>query len=164
MKQKGFTLVELLIALPIGVVILGAIVSGVFLIPRGTAEVRDQAAALTDLENTAHWLNRDIVMGQVTDLLPGLPPVSTVTMDWNDYTGGPNSSIAHYVYYYLSGTQLLREYDSADNITIAGRNLSYAGFSIDNEGLVTVTLNSTPAGVRQKTVTRSYEIQMRALQ
>lgn len=163
MKQKGFTLVELLVALPIGVVVLGAIISGIFLVPRGTVEVRNQAAALADLENTAHWLNRDIVMGQVTNLLPGLPPVSTVTMNWNDYAGGPNSSIAHYVYYYLSGTQLLREYDGAGNVTIAGRNLSYAGFSIDNAGLVTVTMNTTPAGARQKTVTRSYQIQMRAI-
>lgn len=164
MKQKGFTLVELLIALPIGVVILGAIVSGIFLVPRGTTEVRNSAAALIDLENVAHWLNRDIVMGQVVDLFPGLPPVTTLNMSWNDYTGGPGSSNAHYVYYYRSGIQLLREYDSASNVTIAGRNLSYVGFSIDNDGLVTVTLNSTPAGTRQKIVTRSYQIQMRALQ
>ena len=164
MKQKGFTLIELLVALPIGVVALGAIVGAIFIIPRGTVEVRNQTAALADLENATHWLNRDIVVGQVTDMVPGAQPVSTVNMSWNDYTGGPGSSIAHYVYYYKSGTQLLRQYDSTGNVTIAGRNLSYVGLSIDNGSLVTVTLTTTPAGSRQKTVTRSYQIDMRAKQ
>ena len=164
MKQKGFTLIELLVALPIGVVVLSAIVGAIFLIPRGTTEVRNQTAALADLENATHWLNRDIVMGQITDMIPGAQPVSTLNMSWNDYSGGPGVSIAHYVYYYKSGTQLLRQYDSAGNVTIAGRNLGYVGFSIDNGSLVTVTLNTTPAGPRQKTVTRSYQVQMRAKQ
>ena len=164
MKQKGFTLVELLVALPIGVVVLGAIVSAIFVIPRGTVEVRNQTVALADLENAAHWLNQDIVVGQVVDLMPGAQPVNTVNMSWNDYTGGPGSSIAHYVYYYMSGTRLIREYDGTNNVTIAARNLSYVGLSIDNGSLVTVTLTTVPSGPRQLSVTRSYQIDMRAKQ
>ena len=164
MKQKGFTLVELLVALPIGALLLASIVAGVFLIPRGTIEVRNSTAALADLENIAHWLNRDIVMGQETSMVAGTQPVTSVNVSWNDYTGGPGSSIAHYVRYYTSGTQLLREYDGAANFTIAGRNLSYVGFSINSGGLVTVNLTTSPAGPRQKTISRSYNIQILGIQ
>ena len=105
-------------------------------------------------------------MGQVTDLVPDALPVSTANMTWNDYTGGPGSEIAHYVVYThnIANHQLLREYDSADNITIAGRNLTYVGFSIDYGSLVTVNMTSSTEEAFGSVVTRTYVIQMRAKQ
>ena len=141
-------------ALPIAVVALGAI----FLVTHGTIDVRSKTTALADIENAAHWLTRDIMMGQ-NIVIEDEP--TTANISWNDYSGGMGNEIAHYVFYTHSGTELLREYDSADNTTIAGRNLSYVGFSPDfDSNLVTVTLTSTPEEASRSTVTRTYIIRI----
>ena len=161
MKQKGYTFIELIVALPIAVVMLTAIVGAIFMVVRGTIDIRSETVAQADIENAAHWLTRDIIMGQSIDLLEGAPPVNTVNLSWIDYAGGLEGEISHYVLYTHSGTELLREYDSADNITIAGRNLADVSFTLDGN-LVTVTLTSTPEEASRSTVTRTYVIEMRA--
>jgi len=161
MKQKGYTLIELLVALPIAVVALGAIVGAIFLVTYGTIDIRSKTTALADVENAAHWLTRDIIMGQSIDMLEDAPPVNTVNLTWIDYTGGVGNEHSHYVVYTHSGTELLREYDSANNTTIVSRNLSDIGFTLNGD-LVTVTLTSTPEEASGSTVTRTYVIEMRA--
>jgi prepilin-type N-terminal cleavage/methylation domain-containing protein len=164
MNQKGFTLIELLVAVAIlGIVVVG-IVSSIFQIVQGGTQIAGKSVALADIDNAAHWLTRDIVMGQSTDLVYDDPPTGNMTMTWNDLTGWAEAeeSISHSAVYTHSGTQLLREYDSANNTTIVGRHLTDVGFSIDIDGnLVTVTLTSSPDGVRASTVTRKYLIRMR---
>ena len=162
MNQKGFTLIELVVALAIlGIVVVG-IVTSIFQIMQGRAQIAGKSVALADIDNAAHWVTRDIVMGQSTDLEDDAPPTGNMTMTWNDLTGWAEAeeSISHSVVYIHSGTQLLREYDSANNTTIVGRHLTDVGFSI-NGNLVTVTLTSSPDGVRASTVTRRYLIRMR---
>ena len=160
MKQKGFTLIEMLVALGVGTVILLSIVGSIFLVMRGTPEIRKEVVALTDIENAAHWLTRDIVMGQVTTLVEEEEPVSTVNMTWDNLAAQEGEEISHHVVYTHSGTELLRQYDSADNITV-GRHLTYVGFSIEGS-LVTVALTASLDGTPRSTVTRTYVIQMRA--
>ena len=161
MKQNGFTLIELLVAMGIGVVLLTAIVGSIFLVAYGSMDVRNEMVALADIENAAHWLTRDIVMGQVTNLVEGEEPVSTANMTWDDLTAEEGEEISHYVVYTHSGTELLRQYDSANNTIIVGRNLTYVGFSLDGS-LVTVTLTASSDGMPRSTVTRTYVTQMRA--
>ena len=160
MKQKGYTLIELLVVLPIAVVMLSAIVGSIFMVGRGTIYVRSEMVALIDIESAAHWLARDIIMGQSINILEGAPPVNTVNLTWIDYTGGAGSETSHYVVYTHSGTELLREYDSADNTTIVARNLTDVSFTLNGD-LVTVTLTSTPERESHSTVTRTYVIEMR---
>jgi prepilin-type N-terminal cleavage/methylation domain-containing protein len=162
MNQKGFTLIELVVALAIlGIVVVG-IVTSIFQIMQGRAQIAGKSVALADIDNAAHWLTRDIVMGQSTDLENGEPPTGNMTITWNDLTSWAEAeeSISHSAVYTHSGTQLLRKYDSANNTTIVGRHLTDVGFSIDGN-LVTVTLTSSPDGVPASTVTRKYLIRMR---
>jgi len=161
MKQKGFTLIELIVALGIGVVLLSAIVSSIFLVVHGSIDVRSRMTALADIENAAHWLTRDTIMGQSLDLLEGAPPANTVNITWFDYTGGSGNETAHYAAYTHSGTELRREYDSANNTAIVARRLTEVGFSLDGD-LMTVTLISTPERASRSTVNRTYVIEMRA--
>jgi len=173
MKQKGYTLIELLVALPIGVVVLAAIVSGIFQVVHGTIDIRSETVAQADMENAVHWLTRDVMMGQSiwrtwdpitgqgTELLQDSPATDNVTLTWTDCTGGLGNEHSHYVVYAHSGTELRREYDSVDNTTIVGRNLSDVKFSLSGD-LVTVTLTSTHEKLARSTVTRKYVIEMRA--
>jgi prepilin-type N-terminal cleavage/methylation domain-containing protein len=162
MNQKGFTLIELVVALAIlGIVVVG-IVTSIFQIMQGRAQIAGKSVALADIDNAAHWVTRDIVMAQSTDLVDDAPPTGNMTITWNDLTGWAEAeeSISHSAVYTHSGTQLLRKYDSANNTTIVGRHLTDVGFSIDDR-LITVTLTSSPDGVRASTVTRRYLIRMR---
>jgi len=161
MKQKGYTLIELLVVLPISVVMLGAIVGSIFLVLHGVIDIRSETAAQVNIENAAHWLTRDIVMGQSTNMLEGAPPVNTANFTWVDYTGGLGNEVSHYVAYTHSGTELVREYDSADNTTIVARNLTDVSFTLNGD-LVTVTLTRTAEGASRSMVIRTYVIQMRA--
>lgn len=161
MNEKGFTLLEVLVAMLVGGMIMAAIVSGIFQISFGTGQISERNTALADIDNAAHWLTRDVVMGQSTDLWEGAPPTSNMTITWTDFTSfeGGEESISHSANYTYSGTELRRNCDGV--VTIIGRHLTNVEFSIDNR-LVTLTLTSSTEKVPRTTVTRKYLLQMRA--
>lgn len=161
MNQKGFTLIEILVAMAVGGMIMTGIVTGIFQILHGTGQIRVESVALADIESAAHWLSRDIPMGEGTDLVDGGPTESDMTIIWNDYTwwAQQEESVAHSVAYTYSGTELQRSYDDGV-VTTVGRHLTEVGFSL-NGNLVTVTLTSSPDMFPRSTVTRSYKIRMR---
>lgn len=162
MKQKGFTLIEILVAMAVGGMLLTGIVSSIFQIVTGTKQINEESVAIADIENATHWLTRDIVMGQGTTLVDDAPlPVSQMTITWTDYTSWAQQepSASHSVTYTYSGTELQRDYDNV--VTTVGRHLTNVEFSLNGK-LVTVTLTSSPEGEPRSTVTRSYKIRMRA--
>jgi len=102
-------------------------------------------------------------MGQETNLVNYDPPVSQMTVTWNDYTKAAEleEDVSHYITYTWSSEtgELQRNYDGS--ITIVGNYLTNVGFSI-NDSSVTVVLTSSINGESSSTITRSYEILMRA--
>lgn len=162
MNQKGFTLIEVLVAMLVGGMLMAGIVTAVFQIVYGAGQIKEESVALSDIDSAAHWLTRDVVLGQSTDLVDGAPlPVSQMTLTWNDSTwwAEQEESIAHYVTYTYSGTALQRNYDGV--VTTVGRHLTNVRFSLDGR-LVTITLTSSLEEEPRSTVTRSYKIYMRA--
>lgn len=161
MNQKGFTLIEILVAMLVGGMLMAGIVTAVFQIVYGAGQIREESVALSDIDNAAHWLTRDVVLGQSTDLVNGAPQVSQMTLTWNDSTwwAEQEESISHYVTYTYSGTALQRNYDGV--VTTVGRHLTDVGFSLDGR-LVTITLTSSLEEEPRSTVTRNYTIYMRA--
>ena len=160
MKQKGFTLVELLVALPIGAAVLVVIVTSIFQIEQGRVDISGKSTALMDIDNSFHWLTRDLVLAQYTNLVDEAAPVSTLEMSWNDMTQWAQDTgvTAHSANYTVSGNRLLRDYDG--ETTIIGRYITYVGFSIDGK-VFTVTLTSSP-GFPESAVTKTFKIQMRS--
>jgi len=162
MNQKGFTFIEMLVALAVGTVILLGVVGSIFLIMRGVPDIRREVSAQSDIEMAAHWLTRDVTMGQETNLVNNNLPVSQMTVTWNDYTKAAEleESVSHSVSYTWSSEtgELERNYDGS--ITIVGSYLTNVGFSI-NDSSVTVVLTSSINGESSSTITRSYEILMR---
>jgi len=161
MNQKGFTLIEILVAMLVGGMVMAGIVTAVFQIVHGAGQIKEESVALADIDSAAHWLTRDVVLGQSTDLVNGAPQVSQMTLTWNDSTwwAEQEESIAHSVIYTYSGTALQRNYDGV--VTTVGRHLTNVGFSLDGR-LVTITLTSSLEEEPRSTVTRNYTIYMRA--
>jgi len=159
-KQKGYSLLELLLVISITGTIVTITGAGVIQIMRGQPEITAKNIALADIDSATHWIIRDLIMAQTTSLADGAPPVSGISINWSDLTvwAGSEGSITHLATYALAGTELQRTYDGAS--TTVGRYLTDIQFSLAGK-LFTVTLTSRP-GAPNYAVTKSFTIQMRA--
>ncbi len=160
MKRNGFTLIEMLVALPIGTAVLLVVVAGLFQIMRGGVNVSEKSIAVNDIDHAFNWLSRDLVQAQETSLTDGEEPVSAISISWSDLTHWAQDagSTHHSITYTLSGTELRRNYDG--EVTIIARYVTNIGFSLDGR-IFTITLTSRPGDIDSE-VTRSFSTEMRA--
>lgn len=152
MKQAGFTLVELLVTLAIGSVILVGASMSFYQIVWGTGRGNSQVVALTDVNQAALAIKKDLMTTQSTDLTDGDPvPQSSVTLSWTDYTGfSSENNTSHNCQYTLSGTVLQRTYDGT--VSIVARHITDLGFTQDGR-IINVTITATGPSVPQKSAT-----------
>lgn len=159
MKQSGFTLIELLVV----VAISGVIVTGAFAtlnqITLGIPSNNNKTVVLSDINNAASSIRRDIQMAQETNLPVGGTPQNSVTFDWYDFTLFEADNISHSCTYTLSDTNLLlRNYD--DTTSIAGRHITNISFSQDGE-FINVSVTANVSGWQEKSKTLNFTIYMR---
>ena len=157
-RQKGATLLELLASMAIVGIIMMGVVSLIFSEARGTAIARTSVTAGHEISNAARWLSEDGWMAEITNLVDGADPVDHLTLNWierYDFTEIPHCSS-----YYLSGTQLLRDYDGA--VSIVARKISNIEF-FQVGSLITVSIDCSPrwAGDSAKTIQKIYRIYLR---
>ncbi|MCH8206899.1 MAG: prepilin-type N-terminal cleavage/methylation domain-containing protein [Chloroflexi bacterium] len=161
MSQRGFTLIEILVAMAVAGVVATAVVPAIFQMVVGTGRSNGAAVALADLDRGAHWINRDVVLAQTTDLEDSAPPVSAMTLSWDDLTAWATleGTLSHSITYTLTGPNLQRDYDG--QVTTVAKHLTKAEFSINGRTL-TVTLTSSPGSFTPRTSeTRTYDIYLR---
>ncbi len=135
--QRGFTLVEMIVALGIMGVIVPSLGLAIFQMTNFTSRGNAQLATNDDMGVSMRWLDRDIQMAQTTDLVDAAPPVSSMTLNWTDEFG--RAAAPHTTVYSLVGTELTRTYDG--NTHSIAREVSSVQFSIQSK-LLTVTLTS----------------------
>jgi len=158
-KQKGVTLLELMVAMAISAIIMLGVISLIYTEARGTAITRTSVTAGQEISYAARCLSQDGWMAESTNLVDGADPVDHLTLNWIERLEFVD--IPHYSSYYLSGTQLLRDYDGAVK-TVAGK-ISNIEFS-QSGSLITVSIDCSPqwAGDSAKTVRKTYRIYLRA--
>ncbi|MBI3040969.1 MAG: type II secretion system protein [Chloroflexi bacterium] len=159
MKQKGFTLVEVLVVLAItGVILTGAVLS-IYSVFLGTDRNNSQIVALTDIDRAVLVIKKDLMMAQETNL--SSTPQSSANLTWIDYTTSFESSNQsnHSSSYILSGTELRRTYDGT--LSIIGRNITSLDFTQSGR-VVTVVITATGPGVRQRSETLTFSSLIRA--
>ena len=158
-RQKGMTLLELTAAMAIAAIIVLGVVSLIYSEARGTAVARTSVTAGHEISYAARWLSQDGWMAESTNLVDGADPVDHLTLNWIERSDFAN--IPHCCSYYLSGTQLLRDYDGTVQ-TVAGKisNLEFSQVG----SLITVSIDCSPewAGDSAKTVRKTYRIYLRA--
>jgi len=161
MNQKGFTLVEFLVAMAVSAMVMTGIVVAINQVVWGTGRSNSHVVALADVNHATLSIKKDIQMAQDTDLTDGDPvPQSSVTLTWTDYTGfEEEGNKSHYTTYTLSGTELHRDYDGT--VSIVGRHITSVGF-IQNDRIVTANITATGPGVPQRFKPLKFSMQMRS--
>jgi len=179
MRQKGFTLVELLVALAVGGILIWGIVVTIHNVTWGTSRTNSQVVALTDVHQAALRLKKDLQMAQSTDLpLDGStvtlsPGGDTVTLEWTDYTtkfGPDDEPLPPQEYssgYQLSGSELHRTYDGTTSIV--GRNITSVAITWDTRvaedgrviNVVNVVITATKGEVTPRTETLEFSVYLR---
>ncbi len=179
MRQKGFTLLELLVALAIGSMLTTGVVLSIQQVLVGTDRSNSQVVALTDIDYAVLAIKKDLMMTQSTNLTDGSPiPQSSVMLSWIDYTSSfdsGNQSVhsssytlsANYTITLGSGTfkktifrrDLRRNYDGVEGIV--GRNITSIGFT-QNGTAITVVITAIGPGIRARSETLKFSAHIRA--
>jgi len=161
MRQKGFTLVELLVALAVGSVVLMSAFGALNQVVFSTIRTRSQAIALNDVNFAAARIKEDIRMAMSTGLIDENPiPQSSLTLTWLDYTtdtGEGTDATLHSCIYTISGTELLRTYDGA--MSIVGRNITSIGFT-RNGKLITCSITAIGTSVQERSMTLVFSVRL----
>ena len=114
--EKGYTLVELLIAITIMVMASGAAAAAIFQILRNTERNSDHMTVVRQVENAGYWISRDAQMAQSISAdnltLPNFLSLSWT--EWND-AGNPIYHSANYTFEDLADSigKLTRRYGSS---------------------------------------------------
>jgi prepilin-type N-terminal cleavage/methylation domain-containing protein len=102
-SQRGFTLVEVMVALAVNAIIAGVITMSIFQIFTVNLTSNAHMTAIKEVENANYWISNDARMAQIanTNSASGFP----LTLTWIDWSG--NSASATYD---IVNSQLKRTY------------------------------------------------------
>lgn len=142
-REKGMTMVELVIAVAISGIIVAFLGTAVYQITTVSDYGNSQLTAYHELQNASYWLKLD---GQEAMSAAGGSQLVLTLSDGSTVT------------YSLAGTELRRS--SGGLYTVLARNISSATFTI-NERMVTMNLTSDPPGRYDVSATGTYMVYLR---
>lgn len=162
-NQRGFTLIEALIAVAITSIIGVSVAMTVFQVFDINARSSNRMIAIKQVQNAGYWISHDARMAQSANTTPGDSgfPLTLTWLDWD-------TNSQHQIAYTLDSNKLWREHVViSDNGTVAD-NQTVADF-IDlptscnvTDSELTFTVSATVgAGSQKASETREYEIMPR---
>jgi prepilin-type N-terminal cleavage/methylation domain-containing protein len=111
-RQKGFTLIELMVAVAItGIISLGAAVSSGQLLNQ-TSRDRDYTLASRYVTNAIYWISHDAMMAQSIQGCEGFPGTDALSLTWTDWDNNVFSAN-----YSVENGVLTRKY--SDGVSVA---------------------------------------------
>lgn len=152
-NQRGFTLIEILIAMSISAVVIGGLAAGIYAVIHITGRGNSEIKALRDIQSAAYWISNDAQMAKDVVLFGG-DPSDNITLNWDDNLGEPHTSN-----FALSGNELIRNYD--DYVMAIAWNVDSAEFSI-NDDVLSFTIISVPDGMWNTERKISGQVNLRA--
>ncbi len=103
-KQRGFTIIELLLVIAITGAIGGVIAQTIMMMWDVVTDSRSHVAAIMQVQNAERWIERDAKMAQTVDVeRTDIFVTGTLTMTWSDWDGAHTE-----VRYNLEGNYLMR--------------------------------------------------------
>lgn len=152
-NQRGFTLIELMVAIAITALITGGIASAIFQVFNVNTLNSNQMFAIRQVQNAGYWISQDSQMGQT--ITPGAVDGFPLDLSWTDWDG-----VLHEVTYDITGDELRRSHSiggGAPVETLVAQSIS----SISCEfvvGKLTLTVTASVGGSKPVSETRTYEI------
>ncbi len=168
MRQKGFTLLELIVVMAVGGLLMMGVVVSIFQVATSTSRSNSQGIVLADVQRAAWQITKDLQMSHSTGIAVGdsvvVSPVSSVTLRWIDFTSAFEAEGAeknHSSTYSLTDNgELVRTYDGA--VSIAGRNITSLRFTQQEPWVVSVAITSTGPTTQQRSKTLEFSVHMRS--
>lgn len=161
-RQKGFTLVELLVAIPIAALVMLA-ASGAIVQLVNSSRASAQMNAIRQVQMAGTWISRDGLQAQTVEIDTDPATENLCSFEWDDYTvpGGPEHHKVVYILIPMSSGelyQLQRQVTVDDGTpanTIVARNLVSLIWTDFTQTSFTLHVTSQ---WKQKTVTRTYQV------
>lgn len=170
MRQKGFTLLEIMVVMAISGILMVGIVVSIFHVVSATGRSNSHGVALTDVGQAALYLKKDFQMARRTGLTVEEPvvlsPENSVTLEWTDLTTpeSEEEQMNHYVTYSLSDNGVLeRAYDGILPTMIIGRHITYLRFTQLDERVVNIVITATGTQPQQYSKTIEFSVYMRSV-
>ncbi|MBI3744910.1 MAG: type II secretion system protein [Chloroflexi bacterium] len=138
-RQRGVTLLELVLGIAITGIVMTLMVSALFQASANTQYQRGGLGSLDEIRRVLYAVTQDFMTATSTNLVDGAAGVATVTITTTD----PSSGATHTTAYARSGNTLNRTYDGAAGVVgryVTGITFSRAG------SVVSVTATSTASG------------------
>jgi len=158
MAEKGFTLIEMLVALAVTSIILTGALLTIHQILVNTDRNNDRVIVLTEVHRVALKIKKDLQSNTSTNATN--LQVAPTTIEWTDHTGYTSLNASdHSVIYSLSGQELSRNYDGVTSIL--SRNIESLIFS-DNGTHVNVVITSSNSTLPGRSETLSFGIRRRS--
>jgi len=87
--QKGFTLIELMIAIAIGGLIASSVTMTIFQIVDSSGRTSNHMTAIRQVQSAGYWVSRDAQMVQQEPVIVngGGGELESITLDWTDWDG-----------------------------------------------------------------------------
>ena len=133
--QRGMTLIELLMALGISGVIIGALGASIYTIMSVTGRGNAEISLLRDIQSASHWISNDVRMASDITLTGGVP-ANGMVLEWDDSEGNPHSGN-----YTHAGRELIRSFNGTSSII--AWNVSSVEFSLNNDELSYTLISET---------------------
>ncbi len=168
--EKGYTLVELLIAITIMAAATGAAGAAIFQIMRNTQRNSDHMTAVRQVQNAGYWISRDAQMARVVTTTDNLTPTDNLTLPFLSLSWSGWDETDTIIYYSANYTfadltngigKLMRTYTSggtSKQMLIAqyiATNTSNTSFESQ---VLTVNLTAVFEGIQE---TREYKVKRR---
>src|SRR3972149_11014013 len=161
-RQRGFTLVEALVAMAIASSITGGISSAIYQVFTSHVQSTAHMTAIKQVENAIFWLSRDVQQAQVLDLggASGFP----LNLRWVNWDG-----VVAQATYTLVGDELERAYDTGGGpvTQVVARNIDPDSAETNfqfSDGVFAFKITASVGGSRPALESRVGEIMPRAAQ
>ena len=154
--RRGFTLIEVLIALAITALIVSVVTMSIFQVFDINARSSSRMIAIKQVQNAGYWISHDARMTQQDPVIEKHGgQLESITLTWTDLDGNQ-----HQVHYTIEGDSLQRSYSvNAEEPSefIVAKNIDVIDCTF-TDGALALTITATSQGASE---TREYEIMPR---
>lgn len=155
-KQRGFSLVELLIAISITGAIVGVTGGAIFQVLSINASSKAHMIAIKQVEQAVYWVVHDAQMAQTLSPYGGSSFLTLTWVEWDNTT--------HTVIYDIVGDEFKRSYSDGGTPTESviaeyiNNDPAMTNCAYTTGGVLTFKVTATVGGFRPATETRTVEI------